>query len=64
MNKKVLIWAPVLLLVFASCKPGKKLARKDKVSDSTIVVADTAAIPQPQTDIVDLPADGHIIIAE
>ncbi len=64
MNKNVLIWMPVLLLVFASCKPGKKLARKDKVSDSTIVVADTAAIPQPQTDIVDLKADGHIIMEE
>lgn len=64
MNKAVLIWVPVLLLAFASCKPGKKLARKNKaVADST--VADTVtAVLQPQIDIFDVKADGHMVIME
>ena len=60
MNKNVLIWLPLVVFLFASCKPGKKLARKDKVNDSTIVVADTGGILQPHTKMHDVPADTHV----
>lgn len=52
MNRIVLIWIPLLLLVFASCKPGKKLARKSKtVTDTTVV--DTVVVPPAQIELFD-----------
>lgn len=62
MNRTVLIWIPVLLLVFASCKPGKKLARKSKAVDSTAAGSDTVAMPLPQTELFDW--GEHVVIME
>lgn len=64
MNRIVLIWIPLLLLVFASCKPGKKLLRKSKTVTDTTVVDSLATVPQPQIDIFDVKADGHMVIME
>lgn len=63
MNRIVLIWIPLLLLVFASCKPGKKLARKNNKATDTTVIDTVAAIPQPQIDIFDVNG-GHMVIME
>lgn len=62
MNRIVLIWIPVVLLVFASCKPGNKLARKNKGVDSTAAVSDTVAMPLPQTELFDM--GEHVVIME
>ncbi|MBW7912368.1 MAG: DUF4292 domain-containing protein [Taibaiella sp.] len=64
MNRIVLIWIPLLLLVFASCKPGKKLARKGNKTADTSAVDSLATVPQPQIDIFDVKADGHMVIME
>lgn len=53
MNKTLLIWVPALLLVFASCKPGKKLARKGKAVADTTVVDTTVVVPRPQIELFD-----------
>lgn len=53
MNRIVLIWIPLLLLVFASCKPGKKLLRKSKAGADSTVVDTVAASPQPQIELFD-----------
>lgn len=64
MSRIVLIWIPLLLLVFASCKPGKKLARKNNKIADTTAFDSIAAVPQPQIDIFDVKADGQMIIME
>lgn len=60
MNRAVLIWIPVLLMVFASCKPGKKLARKNKATTDSTVVDTVVAVPVPQVEIFDA-AGGNVV---
>lgn len=62
MNRNVLIWIPVVLLVFASCKPGKKLARKNKAAVDSTVVDTVAAAPQPQIELFDV--NDHVTVIE
>ncbi len=60
MNRAVLIWIPVLLMVFASCKPGKKLARKNKIITDSALVDTVVAVPVPQVEIFDA-AGGNVV---
>lgn len=53
MNKIVLISISSLFLVFASCKPGKKLARKSKTVIDTTVVDTAVVVPAPQIELFD-----------
>ncbi len=60
MNRTVLIWIPVVLLVFASCKPVKKLARKNNKTTDTTAVDTIAAIPEPKIELFDV--GDHVMV--
>ncbi len=71
MNRTVLIWIPLLLLVFASCKPGKKLARKNKAGTDSTIVDTVANVPEPKIElfdvgehVIELPVDTAALVPE
>lgn len=53
---------PVVLLVFASCKPGKKLARQNKAAADSTAVDTVAVAPQPQIELFDV--NDHVTVIE